>query len=1054
MRRIIYISLTFIAVACIIALHRPGGPDLPIDNMHPDYIRKQQKLGYDQPNGFYEYFNRITTPIGSSKSNYPLNYQIQEYQKSLSAVNKAKSTQNFDDYTWKSRGPYNVGGRTRCIIIDPDDTTNSTWFAGSASGGVWYTNDKGQSWDSKSNGLRNLATTTLCMANTNHNIIYAGTGEGFGGFGMVSGGGIYVTNDKGENWQIIDSTYNKEIFRYVNDLWVAPNDDQIILAATNEGVFKTFDGGNTWDTVGYYGYMVQDFAVNSKDSNIIYAGVNSLGIVKTIDGGDNWYDSYNGIGVGKRFEVEVSPVDTSYVFTTVEVNSAQMDIYISKNSGQNWLLHNDVTGGFVNFHGVQGWFNNILAPHPTDKNQLFVGGVYLGKVDFKTHEQKSPLKVTRVDTFGTGSYMSFYPFGSTYLGGGMITGLDNEAEVELDDFVSVDIYFGDTNIQKAHRFTVPPGEGAGVPEDYYTFEDYVEVPFTAWNSETGEQLMVSFRDNERDGKFNLVKTAFDDNVNGREYLFIHAEKYDTEADSNISKNGGFQHMQLYFFWPILHEDLDSMPSTIPTGKISVEFGQQDMLEIRTSVLSNRTKNTNLHVDHHDMKTYFTNDGYDLVVANDGGVAISHDEGESWDQLTNGYITTQFYGIAKHPDRHEYIGGMQDNGTWQSPIGETADSNSNYTDRIEGDGFEALWHPDKPGWILGSSYNNLIKVSLDGGENWDFTVDGFNGDGPFITRLSHSKKAPNLVYAIGSRGVYRHPNFGYGFYNWQLTEMGPGWTFENSSFTSHLVEASDANPEIVWAGQAMNDEPRLNFFVSTDYGATFDTVLGKYEYDLGFASGLATHPTQDSTAYVLFSMHNKPKILRTKDLGQEWEDISGFGNDSVSSNGFPDVMVHSFMVTVLPDSSEIMWAGTEIGIFESKDDGLSWNIITADHLPNVSIWQMDLTDEGDVIVATHGRGIWSAGNVAPNKKIKIDPTPPVQPKVEIYPNPANNFIQIKTDYTAGTLQIISLNGNVFYQEYLTDIPEIFELNISAYPSGSYIVRLTDGQNNSVVKLHKL
>jgi hypothetical protein len=63
--------------------------------------------------------------------------------------------------------------------------------------------------------------------------------------------------------------------------------------------------------------------------------------------------------------------------------------------------------------------------------------------------------------------------------------------------------------------------------------------------------------------------------------------------------------------------------------------------------------------------------------------------------------------------------------------------------------------------------------------------------------------------------------------------------------------------------------------------------------------MALHPYADSTAYVLFSFAQKPKVLRTTDLGQSWEDISGFGAATVGSNGFPDVAVYDFLV-ILPE----------------------------------------------------------------------------------------------------------------------------------------------------------
>jgi len=124
--------------------------------------------------------------------------------------------------------------------------------------------------------------------------------------------------------------------------------------------------------------------------------------------------------------------------------------------------------------------------------------------------------------------------------------------------------------------------------------------------------------------------------------------------------------------------------------------------------------------------------------------------------------------------------------------------------------------------------------------------------------------------------------------------------------------------------------------------------------LGRITNIETHPTDENTAYDLFSFANTPKVLRTTDLGQTWEDLSGFGTNTTSTNGFPDVSVRCFLV--MPYNPNTIWAGTEIGIFESTDGGQSWAF--ADNgLPAVAIWEMLIVNE-QVVVATHGRGIWT------------------------------------------------------------------------------------------------
>jgi hypothetical protein len=125
--------------------------------------------------------------------------------------------------------------------------------------------------------------------------------------------------------------------------------------------------------------------------------------------------------------------------------------------------------------------------------------------------------------------------------------------------------------------------------------------------------------------------------------------------------------------------------------------------------------------------------------------------------------------------------------------------------------------------------------------------------------------------------------------------------------------------------------------------------------MGAISGFAVHPTQGNTAYALFSFAGNAKIVRTTDLGQTWEDISGFESGAPSTNGFPDVAV--FDLVVLPFEPNTIWAGTEIGIFESNDNGVSWHMLESD-LPAVAVYDMKFVDN-QLVIGTHGRGIWSS-----------------------------------------------------------------------------------------------
>jgi hypothetical protein len=352
--------------------------------------------------------------------------------------------------------------------------------------------------------------------------------------------------------------------------------------------------------------------------------------------------------------------------------------------------------------------------------------------------------------------------------------------------------------------------------------------------------------------------------------------------------------------------------------------------------------------------------FKILLGNDGGVFVSKVsanpgtlEGD-WQFKGIGYNTSQFYGADKKPGKDQYIGGMQDNGTRMSPSSEDASAETSYLYAIGGDGFEVLWNSKDEDKILGSVYYAQISRTENGGTTWESAGSGLDAneiDFPFVTKLANSKDFPDRVFTVGGKGVYVSNDFGK---NWTLTPIDENFILGSSFYLD--VEVSRANADIVWAGSGMTNSGPLvrSLHVSTDGGASFSPTVNFPVVALGNITKIATHPTEQNTAYAIFSFSKNPKILRTTNLGQSWEDISGFGNGTSSINGFPDVAVYCLYVR--PDNPDIIWAGTEIGIVESMDNGGSWSLI--EDFPNVSVWDMKGQDK-QVVIATHGRGIWTA-----------------------------------------------------------------------------------------------
>ncbi len=927
--------------------------------------RTLQNPGFERPDRFIAYYEEITQ--GPQGKFYPQNHRQIELAKALqkkygSDANRLNvSSQQLD---WIQRGPGNVGGRTRAIVVDLDaDPGGDTWFAGSASGGIWKTTDAGQSWLNLTPDLAFLSTQALAQSISEPDILYAGTGEGWlPGATVINGNGIYKTTDRGQTWTQLSATVNADNdnrFRNVSRIIVHPANSDIVVVSTNAGLFKSIDGGDSWiHVLDTGGAAASQVLFDGENFSTQYACVTAVGLYKSTDAGDSWrlvFEPAVGGFPSGRIEAAIAPTKTDRIAAAIETMTGQQnDIYLSDDAGATWRRLDETMGNFV-WMASQGWYNNAMAFHPFDDDTLFYAGIHIYKAGISA-ETRLGASFTS-DTSNTQSFLGFVNFGGDLLlGGGSSDAaplFQATSTVQVSDYRNVEVRFGPGNTQKAHRFTtVTSGSG---------YQDYVEVPFTVWDTEANQQLMLSFFDFNTNGVFDLTDPGGGDH----QYIFISHIPYDAQNPANTIVAGGPLRDLIYFIWPITPAGVSWEPDSHPQAKIIIdvnftEIALRNSQQISSFSFDNPQPN-NTHVDHHNLTMVPFDPGsnsFRMLNGNDGGVFYSDDGGKTFQATLNQYITTQFYGVDKRPGASEYVGGMQDNGTWQSPPAETASSATDYIFQISGDGFDAVWNgSDGNEWIGGAQGNWFwLVTNAQSGENATFSPifpHIGNGNGPFLSILANTKSNPELVLTVAPEGVYRSDDFGR---NWTLTSIPePAWGF--NSLRTEIVQ-SLANPQVVWAGSRFNHstQTQARLHLSSDGGLTFAPVNTQYTEAgrLNSISGLETHPTDEATAYVLHSRFESPKILRTTDFGQTWEDISGFGANDVSDRGFPDVAVYSLLV--LPHDPDVIWAGTEIGIFESIDNGQSWAF--ADNgLPAVAVWQMKAVDD-QIVVATHGRGIWS------------------------------------------------------------------------------------------------
>ncbi|MCP4573930.1 MAG: T9SS type A sorting domain-containing protein [bacterium] len=728
----------------------------------------------DQPQpGFPDEFARVLhemrIPADRTVPEYATGYRKRE-------IERAPISRNLDKAgTWAQRGPGNVAGRARGIVVDPADPTGLTWFIAAVGGGVWWTDDGGVTWSVLTDDLPNLAIQSIAMAMSNQDVLYAGTGESFYNVDTLNGNGLLKSTDRGATWFQVPSTLDDPDFNNVSRILVSPTDPDLVIVSTTTGrykgdlypsssIFRSTDGGTIWTQVhnetgtsGYNVPRVTQLVADPSDFSVQYGTVDTGGILKSTDTGLTWGYINTGItDFSGRFELAVSSVNTDYLYASAE-GSSHSELWVSWDAGATWNETVE-SGSEPNWLGSQGWYDNTIVCHPTDPTIVFVGGPQLYQITLAS-------------------------VGST------------------------------------SRTTAP----------------------------------------------------------------------------------------LASYW-------------FP------------------------------HPDHHELQIVQPSVGdWFLLGTNDGGVTRTASGVSTFSTMNLGMTTTQFYGVDKRPGASAYVGGMQDNGTWRSPIG--SGQLDLWFDQIGGDGYETSWHFDDPLKIIGGFQFNGLQRSLDGGNTWVSATSGLtdtgSGNAPFITKIGKSNLDPDLLFAVGASGVWRSTDFGG---TWNASTLVSGNWGGLSSF--HDVRVSRANADVVWAGARMDGSGDI--FVSTDGGLNFNPATTYTTVTMGGISGLATHPTNDQTAYALFSFAERPKILRTVDGGSSWSDLSGFGTGTVSTSGFPDVAVYDLLVW--PNDTDHIWVGTEIGLVESLDGGVSWALITGG-LPRVGVWMLTAVED-EIVVATHGRGIWS------------------------------------------------------------------------------------------------
>src|SRR5947199_4799959 len=296
----------------------------------------------------------------------------------------------YQDMRWRQVGPHRGGRSTAVAGVR---TQPNVFYMGASGGGVWKTENFGVTWVPAADGQISTGSIgAIDVADSNPNVVYVGTGSEAIRSNVILGRGVYKSTDAGKTWQF---TGLKDVGQ-IGQIKVHPKNPDVVYVAAqgnpfgwgpDRGVFRTKDGGKTWQNVLFINDQtgVTSVAINWSNPNEVYAGAwraqrkpwtiisggpaSEGGVYKTTDGGDHWSHTSNGLPddlIGK-VGLDIAQSNPKVVYAIIEAKGAKGGVYRSADGGLHWTLQNSDQ----RLRARPFYFNKMFV-NPKDENDVWV----------------------------------------------------------------------------------------------------------------------------------------------------------------------------------------------------------------------------------------------------------------------------------------------------------------------------------------------------------------------------------------------------------------------------------------------------------------------------------------------------------------------------------------------------------------------------------------------------------------------------------------------------------------------------------------------------------
>ncbi len=277
----------------------------------------------------------------------------------------------FKGLALRGIGPAFNSGRVADIAVDPAD--HATWYVAVASGGVWKTVNTGITWEAVFDTAGSYSIGCVTIDPNDPLTVWVGTGENNSQRSVGYGDGVYKSVDGGRGWKRMGLVESEHIGRILVD----PRDSDVVFVAAqgplwrdggDRGLYRTLDGGETWDCVLEISPVtgVSDVVMDPRNPDVMYAsayqrqrhvwalidGGPESGIYKTTDGGETWTQLTNGLPSGDvgRIGLALAPTEPDWIYAIVEAAEDKGGFFRSTDAGGNWEKRSDYVSGSPQYY--------------------------------------------------------------------------------------------------------------------------------------------------------------------------------------------------------------------------------------------------------------------------------------------------------------------------------------------------------------------------------------------------------------------------------------------------------------------------------------------------------------------------------------------------------------------------------------------------------------------------------------------------------------------------------------------------------------------------------